>query len=294
MTELMEEAFRNSPRVNSIVRPSKENKAVGNPRQALFERFAEKLVVNPLLTRRLVSFQASKTTPFYRWLKYKVAFSPELVDYLFDVIAGSPAKPFSVLDPFAGTGMTLTRACARGWKATGIELLPVGAHALNARFAADRVDAVAFKRAVTTLDKLDWEAPKPGWSFPHLRITRNAFSLETEQQMSAFLRFVEKISDDDVRFLFWFACLSVLEEVSFTRKDGQYLRWDHRSGRTLGRRFDKGRVPCFREAICERLKGSGKTCPAATEGPSRKMRVSSKDPASWNCPSWKPMLSTWR
>ena len=27
--------------------------------------------------------------------------------------------------------------------------------------------------------------------------------------------------------------MSVLEEASYTRKDGQYLRWDHRCGRTL-------------------------------------------------------------
>jgi len=45
-------------------------------REQLHNRFAEKLVINPLLTRKLVSFQASKAAAFYRWLKYKEAFSP--------------------------------------------------------------------------------------------------------------------------------------------------------------------------------------------------------------------------
>ena len=253
MTQLLEEAFRNSPRVNYVIRRPRTKKSSGSQREALFDRFADRLVVNPLLTRRLVSFQASKATPFYRWLKYKEAFSPELVEYLFEVVAGTTSRPMSVLDPFAGTGTTLTRACARGWKATGIELLPVGAHALNARFAADRVEVGAFRKALAALDKLDWQEPRAGWQFPHLRITRDAFSCETEGQLSAFLRFIDTIRDDDVRFLFWFACLSILEDISFTRKDGQYLRWDHRSGRTLGRRFDKGHVPSFPEAIRERL-----------------------------------------
>ena len=40
-----------------------------------------------------------------------------------------------------------------------------------------------------------------------------------------------------------FACMSVLEDVSYTRKDGQYLRWDARSGRTVRTQLHKGVVP---------------------------------------------------
>lgn len=254
MTELLEEAFRNSLRPSSGASLAREQKSTQRHRRALLERFADRLVVNPLLTRRLVSFQASKTIPFYRWLKYKEAFSPELVEYLFDVVVGPPSEAIHVLDPFAGTGTTLTCACARGWRATGIELLPVGAYALKARFAADRVNLRAFKNALDAMERIDWRQPKAGWRFPHIRITRGAFSAATEQQMSAYLRFVDGIGDEDVRFLFWFACLSVLEEVSFTRKDGQYLRWDYRSGRALGKPFDKGCVTSFPDAVRERLR----------------------------------------
>jgi len=48
--------------------------------------------------------------------------------------------------------------------------------------------------------------------------------------------------------------MCVLEEISFTRKDGQYLRWDQRSGRCLGKKvFDKGRIQTFDEAIIGKL-----------------------------------------
>jgi len=47
----------------------------------------------------------------------------------------------------------------------------------------------------------------------------------------------------------------VLEVISYTRKDGQYLRWDHRSGRCQGKKpFDKGNILGFEEAICGKLK----------------------------------------
>lgn len=51
-----------------------------------------------------------------------------------------------------------------------------------------------------------------------------------------------------------FALLCVLESVSYTRKDGQYLRWDYRSGRRQGQKqFDKGLIADFEEAIGEKL-----------------------------------------
>ncbi len=253
MTELLEAAVSQRQHVRyPVLRPA-EAAPSSSARTRLYEHFASRLAVNPLLTRKLVSFQASKTTPFYRWLKYKEAFSPELVDYLFDCLDVARNESLHVLDPFAGSGTALTRASARRWKATGIELLPVGVHALHARFVADRVNPRVFQRAVETLRGIDWHKPKPGWRFPHVRITQDAFSPATEAQMSAYLRFLDGIADVDVRFLLWFACLSVLEEVSFTRKDGQYLRWDHRSGRTLGRPFDKGAIPPFKDAVRELL-----------------------------------------
>ncbi len=253
MTELLEAAVaQRQHRLSSAPHPA-EPSYLSSERARLHKKFSGRLVINPLLTRKLVSFQASKGARFYRWLKYKEAFSPELVDYLLDCLNIARSESACLLDPFAGTGTALTRASARGWKATGIELLPVGVHALRARFAADRVVPDVFSQALDRLRVLDWNKPKTGWSFPHLRITQGAFSPSTESQMSAYLRFLGTVADADVRFLLWFACLSVLEEVSFTRKDGQYLRWDSRSNRALGRPFDKGAIPPFKEAIRQRL-----------------------------------------
>jgi len=65
--------------------------------------------------------------------------------------------------------------------------------------------------------------------------------------------FTRCIADENTRFLFWFAAMSVLEEVSYTRKDGQYLRWDYRSGRKLSKHFDKGTIHEFSTAIRKRL-----------------------------------------
>ena len=59
--------------------------------------------------------------------------------------------------------------------------------------------------------------------------------------------------DESLRLLLDVACMSALEEASFTRKDGQYLRWDNRCGRDLRGGMNKGRIPEYREALERRL-----------------------------------------
>jgi len=52
-----------------------------------------------------------------------------------------------------------------------------------------------------------------------------------------------------------FALLCILENISYTRKDGQYLRWDYRSGRRQGKKiFDKGKILDFETAIIHKLR----------------------------------------
>ncbi|MBI2842270.1 MAG: site-specific DNA-methyltransferase [Armatimonadetes bacterium] len=223
-------------------------------RTALLESYSDKLKVNPALTRALVSFQANKSVPFYRWLKYKEAFSSELVRYILRLFGPTSTKVPKVLDPFSGAGTTLTTAAKEGWEAVGIELLPVGAAASRARLRADTVDVSAFEAQLERLVDYLPSAPAPdAFRFPHLKITYQAFPALTEQYMASYKAFVNEIADDDVRFLFWFACLCVLEDVSYTRKDGQYLRWDSRSARQLKSNFHKGVIPELRQAIISKL-----------------------------------------
>jgi hypothetical protein len=47
-------------------------------------RFKDKVTVQPVLTRPLVSFQANKTRAVYRWYKYKEAFSAALIEYFLN------------------------------------------------------------------------------------------------------------------------------------------------------------------------------------------------------------------
>lgn len=214
--------------------------------------FSPKLKVNPHLTRALVSFQANKKEPGFRWFKFKEGFSAALVDYMFDTLGVRTGR---VIDPFAGSGATLFTSSRRGLDSLGIELLPIGCEVIKARLAATEKQ----RETIHLLGK--WLESKP-WrtggavrvKYPHLRITEGAFPSKSEHLLESYIGALNSIKDNDIRSVLRLAALSTLEEISFTRKDGQYLRWDYRSGRRPGaKKFDKGPIKDFDSAICTKL-----------------------------------------
>ncbi len=221
-------------------------------RNALAERFAARLTTNPAITRKTVSYQGNRETPGFRWMKYKEAFSQSLVNDLLD-----SHKPDRVLDPFAGMGTAVLTAAGRGLEATGIEIMPVGVLTGNgiAGAANGLVEADVAKAGDALLNHIRSPGDPPSaHSFAHVRITRKAFSNQTERDIAKAREFVDGMEDGAAKTLMDLACLSVLEQVSYTRKDGQFLRWDNRSGRSLRSRMHKGDIPSLPQALSQRLK----------------------------------------
>lgn len=222
-------------------------------RDDLYEQFRGKIKLNPDLTRQLVSYQADKETPVYRWFKYREGFTSRLVHYLLQRVHPEPGV---LLDPFAGSGSALFASSVLGWQSCGIEVLPVGVYAMEARKAADRVDPELFCRTAEKLRTIEF-APyyDERYSLKHIAITRGAYPSDTEHELVGYIAYCNQhIEDEDVRRLALYASFCILEDISYTRKDGQYLRWDYRSGRSQGARpFNKGRILSFSEAIRSKL-----------------------------------------
>ena len=222
-------------------------------RAALLSRFADRIVVNPDLTRALVSWQSNKAAPGFRWFRYKEGFSANLVNYLLG-FAGSAG---CLLDPFAGTGVAPITASGSGWRGIGIEILPVGVKIANGWLAAAAVDRPAFREMasdlLTRIETSDGIEAAQQDAFPHIRITEKAFPDCSEQSIAIarnWLRCAEPGPETDLLAL---AALSALEDASWTTKDGQYLRWDHRSGRNLKARMEKRCVLSYPESLRNKL-----------------------------------------
>ncbi|HEX4945564.1 MAG TPA: site-specific DNA-methyltransferase [Blastocatellia bacterium] len=218
--------------------------------RTLTRQFADKLVIQNSLTRSLVSFQANKTKAVHRWYKYKEAFSAPLIEYLFQKyqISGS------ILDPFAGSGTALFVASELGNHAEGIELLPIGQQIIHTKklLEAD-FTTTDVARLQSWLANRPWNQSAEKVALPELRITKGAYAEATHEAIEKYLAALQH-ENERVQMVLRFALLCVLEAISFTRKDGQYLRWDYRSARKEGKKpFDKGFIPSFEQAICSKL-----------------------------------------
>lgn len=218
----------------------------------LKDKFADITIEDNNLSRQVVSFQANKQLPIYRWYKYKEGFSAGLVGYLFNKY---PFKKGTILDPFAGTGTALFAASEEGYDAYGIELLPIGQTIIKTRNLIEhKIKQGELSRLDEWCDKQIWNKTTKETGFTELRITSGAYPKDTENKIRRYLSAINKESSP-IKDVVFFALLCILESVSYTRKDGQYLRWDYRSGRTNGKKlFDKGIIQDFDSAISLKLK----------------------------------------
>ncbi|MEZ4737517.1 MAG: site-specific DNA-methyltransferase [Caldilineaceae bacterium] len=228
-------------------------------RFALENKYANLLEETHKFSRRIVSFQANKIETLHNWFKYREGFSAQLVEILLSEFGIDRTK--SVLDPFAGSCTTLLEAKLNGINAVGIELLPHCHLAWEAKSNVFdyNIDELSFIRDLIQKQ----EPPVTATPFPHLTITESAFPSKTERAIVDYKLWFESLAvSEETKLLCRAALMSLLEEVSYTRKDGQYLRWDGRATKLINRNetrialgkepvhgIDKGELPTVRQAL---------------------------------------------
>ncbi|HLL78793.1 MAG TPA: hypothetical protein VKT25_04795 [Ktedonobacteraceae bacterium] len=219
---------------------------------ALTRRYQTKLQVNHDLDRKLVSFQANRSEAGNRWFKYKEGFSAGLMHYIFDRLGLTTGH---LLEPFAGSGTALFEAADMGMDATGIELLPSSAEGIEVRCLLRMVEPDSMTVALRAFaGRRAWEQVGLTHPFQHITITKGAFPEETELQLCRYLYEADTHPDRNVGRVLRFAAMCILESISYTRKDGQYLRWDYRSNRRQGTRpFAKGAILNFTESVVPKI-----------------------------------------
>lgn len=162
--------------------------------------------------------------PVYRWVRYKEAYSPQLVrDVLDDLLPGRGVPGDGVVyDPMAGSGTSLLVAAERGLPALGADLLPYAAFVSStmirwreadpARVLRTGEDALARYRSFPDNARLD--VPAASW----------AFSPAVAGSLTGLLSALAEAPGGVERDLVRLAVLSAVEQVSYAVKDGTSLR----------------------------------------------------------------------
>jgi site-specific DNA-methyltransferase (cytosine-N4-specific) len=212
-------------------------------RQALDEQYAHLFEETDDFSRQLVSFQANKTEVLHSWMKYREGFSASLVELLLKALNIQPGD--TILDPFAGSATTLLEAKMWGINAVGIELLPHCHLAWEAKSRAFEYDLDELRYIRGLLEEAI--PPQTDTPFPHVTITETAFSAQGEKELMAYTHWFEILAiSQKAKLLCRLILTSLLEDMSYTRKDGQYLRWDNRAGKIQDnnqKRVAQGKTP---------------------------------------------------
>jgi len=200
--------------------------AVGDSQTAervkLEQRFLP-LMEERLGMRQLVTYVPNKTVPIHRWFSYKEGFSAALVDAFLREFGDQPGRS-RVFDPFVGCGTTVIAAKQAGYVAWGIDILPVAIFVAGVKLrSAEDYDLLRLKAGMDRL--LETPYCEPAISAPQdIRIIPLAFSEEILNEILFFKEGILEEEDESVREFLLLGLLSILEKVSYTSKDGQFLR----------------------------------------------------------------------
>jgi site-specific DNA-methyltransferase (cytosine-N4-specific) len=244
---------------------SADNFGIQSARMGLEQKFIEIMVVSNEFNRQSVSYQLNKNDSLHRWLKYKEGFSADLVKRLlknFDIQTGD-----TVLDPFVGSGTTSLVCKMQGINSIGFDILPMSKIAIEAKQSVFDYNLQEIKRLLLEIKEL---ALPENYNrrTEYITITEGAYTEITEKEIAFFTEWNNNSAYSEIaKNLVTLCILNSLEKVSYTAKDGQFLRWDYRSkkmiesaeyreqnGKTpLVIRLDKGNLPALKQSLMKEL-----------------------------------------
>lgn len=225
-------------------------------RDILETKYEKQLEINYELKRSLVSFQANKKLPIYKWFKYKEGFSVPMIEMFLE--DSFKTKKGKFLDPFSGSGTSLFAMRDMGWDVSGIELLPVGLNIIKSRIDIEKINISEVKKMANKIIDIDFLKlyNLDNQIIKHIPITEGAFPEKTSIEINNFIKYCNtEIKESNIKQFFLFAIFCILEDISYTRKDGQYLRWDNRAEKLRSKptKFRKAEIFDFKIALQKKI-----------------------------------------
>lgn len=166
---------------------------------------------------QLVNWSSTRGAPIHRWLRYREAYSAELIDAL------DLGK--KILDPFCGCGSILVGAAQRGLEATGIDLNPLAT--FTARVKTTPLSASQQVAIKSFADVFPANLPDKteNWT-PDLSIARKVFEPQVLLTLLRIRTAIQEASlDDQCRDFLRLCWVGVLENVGSYFKEGNGIKY---------------------------------------------------------------------
>jgi len=169
-----------------------------------------------------VHFQSASRTPVQRWYPYREGYSTRLVNAFIKELNVTS----TTFDPFAGSGTTLLASRMNNLKSYGIDVNPISvlvSQAENEQYTEDDIDE--FCREVDRFKTLEKSENELNTAFC---LADKVFNKDILGSLLLFKNHVQNIEDEKVRRLFFVAWLSIIENVSNIKKEGNGIKYKNR------------------------------------------------------------------
>lgn len=183
-----------------------------------------------------VHFQNAYQTPVQRWFPYREGYSTKLVNAFINELKITG----NVFDPFSGSGTTLLAARTNKLNSFGMDVNPISvlvANAENEKY--DITDIEELKVQIQNLKSVTKSSQVFQTSF---ELADKVFNLEILQTLLQLKFYIKEIQNEKIQKLFFVAWLSIIEEVSNIKKEGNGIKYKNR------KRTPKGYINLNKEA----------------------------------------------
>jgi len=169
----------------------------------------------------LVTPYQNKRLPVYDWYNYKHSFSRDLVIKLIEKFQLNDED--KILDPFCGSGTTLLASKEMGIPVWGIDILPLSVFISNSKLL--KYDEYHIKTVVNEIKNL-LEDNNTNYIINKSKkeLLMKFFSEDVLDKVLLIREWIERKDNKATRYFLLIALLSILEDISYTRKDGGFLR----------------------------------------------------------------------
>jgi len=195
----------------------------------IFSRLETGLIIRNVETfGNLVHFQNAHSIPVQRWYPYREGYSLDLVTTFLKEL---DVKGIT-FDPFSGSGTTLLASRINGLKSFGVDINPISvlvSKVENERYS--HLEIQLLRRITDQVKKLPILQEEMNTSF---NLADKIFNREILQALLSIKSYVRTIENEKIKNLVYVAWLSIIEEVSNIKKEGNGIKYKNRKRTSLG------------------------------------------------------------
>lgn len=188
-------------------------------RQEIEDEYSH-LLTEDLRLGTLVSYISNKKIPILRLYRYKEAFSYKLINEFIRRFGLDSSDV--VLDPFSGMGTTIFTCMLNKIPSIGVDKLPLAYFLSNTFPLFLSIENGEMRKKFEEVGKISKKI-EPALIAEDVPIITKAFGNETLKELQKIKAAIETL-DSPYREMFLLLFFSILEDCSFTSKDGQFLR----------------------------------------------------------------------